>query len=131
MLRPLNTPAGDAVAEYRRLSVAAGTCVADVVEKMKENNAGAIGILHRDSGELVGLFTERHYLRNVIGERLDPARTPVETVMRERPATVMPEAPLYDCISTMAETWYRFLPVIEHNDHGQKFHGILAMRDLL
>jgi signal-transduction protein with cAMP-binding, CBS, and nucleotidyltransferase domain len=60
------------------------------LHKMVDNAVGALLVVD-DVGRLVGILTERDYLRKVVGVLPDYAHQPIKDVMTPKPETVRPE----------------------------------------
>ena len=99
--------------------------VRDVARKMSEKNIGAIAVL--DSGQLVGIFSERDLMTRVVVPGLDPDDTPVATVMTKSLVAARPEEEIGSALQKMQSLGCRHLPVV---DEG-KLMGMLSLRDLL
>jgi len=140
-LRRLDTRAGDLLPAYRTVensNVLMNTKVSDVVKVMTANNTGATVVTDKPlekGGKLVGMFSERTYLRAVLGQRKDPSKTDVSEVMEGgRRHMVHVDTPLFDCMKVLAESGLHYLPVYEDHPqwrHEQNIVGLMALRDLI
>jgi CBS domain-containing protein len=92
---------------------------------MNERNIGAVVVLEGD--QLAGIFTERDVLRRVVAPGLDPAVTPVSTVMSTMVVTCQPDLSLEDCAALMTNRGIRHLPVRDQSGLA----GMISIRDLL
>ncbi|MGQ7843061.1 CBS domain-containing protein [Granulosicoccus sp. 3-233] len=99
--------------------------VLDALRVMAERNIGAI--LITQGSNLLGIFTERHYARNVILEGRQSVDTPVRDVMSTEMFPVEPNQSVDDCMSLMTEHRVRHLPVM---GQGQLI-GIVSIGDLV
>lgn len=99
--------------------------VLDALRVMAERNIGAI--LITQGGNLLGIFTERHYARKVILEGRQSVDTPVRDVMSTEMFPVEPSQSVDDCMSLMTEHRVRHLPVM---GDGQLI-GIVSIGDLV
>jgi len=86
--------------------------VSAVSRKMASKNLGAVLVVR--NGLLVGIFTERDAVFRVIGQGLDPAKTPLHDVMTVQPMTLGPEKSFGHALVLMQENGFRHLPVIEN-----------------
>jgi len=111
---------GDAV-----LSVAPDATVLDAARCM--NDAGTGSVLVIEAGEVLGIFTERDVMRRVVAAQLDPATTPVRTVMTRELVTCEPGTEMEACALTMSERHIRHLPVLA----GGRLAGLVTSGDLL
>jgi len=96
-----------------------------VARKMSERNIGAIAVL--DSGQLVGIFSERDLMTRVVVPGLDPDETPVSNVMTTSLVAAKPEEEIGSALQKMQSLGCRHLPVV---DEGHLI-GMLSLRDLL
>ena len=99
--------------------------VLDALRVMAERNIGAI--LITQGGNLLGIFTERHYARKVILEGRQSVDTPVRDVMSTEMFPVEPSQSVDDCMSLMTEHRVRHLPVMG----GGQLIGIVSIGDLV
>ena len=96
-----------------------------VARKMSERNIGAIAVL--DSGQLVGIFSERDLMTRVVVPGLDPDETLVSNVMTTSLVAAKPEEEIGSALQKMQSLGCRHLPVV---DEGHLI-GMLSLRDLL
>ncbi len=99
--------------------------VRDVARKMSERNIGAIAVL--DSGQLVGIFSERDLMTRVVVPGLNPDDTPVANVMTKALVAAKPEEEIGSALQKMQSLGCRHLPVVD----GGTLIGMLSLRDLL
>jgi CBS domain-containing protein len=91
---------------------------------MWSNQTGSLLVM--DSDDLRGIITERDIMK-AVARGLDPAATPVSSVMTRDVLTVAPDTPLYEAARHMAARWIRHLPVVD----GDTVVGIVSQRDLV
>lgn len=91
---------------------------------MKRANIGAVVVTEGRSP--IGIFTERDLLNRVVAEGLNPAKTPLSSVMTPKPATVESSEPLDRVFSTLADRRFRNLPITEQ---GQVV-GLVSLTDI-
>jgi len=94
-------------------SVTPNTPIFETLELMDEKNIGAVLVL--DSGELVGIFSERDYARKVVLQGKSSKKTPVGEAMTGPVFCVRPDQPIEECMALMTDKRVRHLPVIEEN----------------
>ncbi|RZU98079.1 CBS domain-containing protein [Spiribacter vilamensis] len=99
--------------------------VADAVALMNRRNIGAVLVMTPDEA-LLGIFTERDVLRRVLGQRLDPAETPLESVMTREVFWIAPAATTDQALALVAQRNVRHLPVMD----DQRVLGMISVRDL-
>lgn len=106
-------------------SVEATETVFQALKIMAE--AGIGSVLVTEGGKVVGIYTERDYLRRGELEGRAAKETPIKTVMTARMVTVNLNASVAECSRLMEQHHVRHLPVV---DQGQ-IVGVVAMRDAL
>ena len=106
-------------------SVAPESMVYDALLLMAEHHIGALLVMRRD--ELVGIFSERDYAREVIIKGRTSATTAVQDIMSTKLITVSPDNTVEECMNLMSGKRIRHLPVL---DHGQVI-GLLSIGDLV
>jgi signal-transduction protein with cAMP-binding, CBS, and nucleotidyltransferase domain len=107
------------------LDIDAGASVLDAVKRMVEMNVGSL--LVREHGELIGIVTERDYLRRVTLQGRDERDTPVRDVMTSPLVAVTPETTVDECMALMTERRIRHLPVTVEGD----VVGIVSIGDVV
>jgi len=99
--------------------------VLDAVERMNRLRVGAMVVM--SEGRVRGMFTERDVLRRVMGERRDPAMTPVADVMTTDVICCPPSADIDDISAIMKEKRVRHLPVC---DKDGDLLGLISIGDV-
>ncbi len=99
--------------------------VLDAIQKMASNNIGALVVIEDD--EPVGIFTERHYARNVFLQGKSSPKTPVREIMATHVVCAGPEETVAECMAVMTDKRVRHLPVL---DEGRLI-GIVSIGDLV
>jgi CBS domain-containing protein len=104
----------------------AGASVLEAVQQMVEHNVGAL--LVTDGGKVVGIVTERDYLRRAAGE---PLATDAETSVREIMSTPLvvatPATPIEECMAIMTDRRIRHLPIV----HEDEVVAMVSIGDLV
>ena len=98
--------------------------VFDALKLMNKKNIGAV--LVQIDGYLVGILSERDYMRKVILDIHSSKKTKVSEVMTRDVITVTREDSVVHCIALMKKHHVRHLPVVE----GGKAIGMVSLRDL-
>lgn len=98
--------------------------VLECIDRMADRDVGSIVIMEGDA--IVGIFTERDYMRKIALEGRSSEETPVREVMTSKVATVQPDDSLVDGLRIMTEIWCRHLPVV---DEEENLLGIVSIRD--
>ena len=107
------------------LSVGPDASALDAAYLMNEHRVGALVVL--DGGKLAGIITERDFLRKVVGERRDPAETPVHAVMSREVVCCQAHTSLDEARTVLKNRRFRHLPVV---DECEALVGIISIGDL-
>jgi len=106
-------------------SVEPNAMVWDAIELMTEKSVGAL--LVTENQELLGIISERDYMRKVALLGRVSKSTAVKEIMTPNPITVTPEETMDACMTLMTEKRIRHLPVVADG----RIFGMLSIRDLL
>ncbi|MBC5992037.1 CBS domain-containing protein [Pontibacter cellulosilyticus] len=106
-------------------SVSPNDTVFSALEKMVENNIGALLVLNH--GKFEGIFTETDYARKVILRGKASKETLIKEIMTERPVTVTPDTTMEECMTLMTSKYIRHLPVFE----GRSLVGLISIGDIV
>ena len=107
------------------LKIDASATVYEALEKIVERNVGSI--LVTEGGEVVGIMTERDYLRKIAVQGRTSRDTKVSEIMSSPLVCVTPQTPLEETMAIMTDRRIRHLPVVENND----VVGILSIGDVV
>jgi len=99
--------------------------VFEAVEKMAEKEVGALAVISDE--RLVGIISERDYARKVILRGKSSREMQVREIMTGEVISVGPDHTVDDCMSLMAGSRIRHLPVL---DRGCLI-GIISIGDLV
>jgi len=99
--------------------------VYEALQLMADKNVGALPVV--ETGELVGIFSERDYARKVILKGKSSRETAVGELMSHPVFCVGPEQTIEGCMALMTEKRVRHLPVLEDN----ALAGIVSIGDVL
>lgn len=99
--------------------------VFDAIRQMAEKDVGSLVVI--EGGRPVGIFTERHYARNVFLKGKSSPKTPVRDAMTIRPIFALPEQTVEECMAVMTKHRIRHLPVLQ----GEDLVGIVSIGDLV
>lgn len=89
----------------------ADASVFEAVQRMVEMNVGSL--LVTDGGEVVGIVTERDYLRRVALEGRTDRETEVREIMSSPLIVVTPETTVDECMALMTDRRIRHVPVVD------------------
>ena len=107
------------------LEIEAGATVREAVRTMVDANVGSL--LVTSSGDVVGIVTERDYLRRVALEGRTDDDTTVGEIMTAPLVVVGPETSIDECMAVMTDRRIRHLPVVEDG----KVVGLVSIGDLV
>ena len=107
------------------VSVASTDSVLQALKIMTENKIGSVMVTEGD--KIVGIYTERDYLRKGEIEGRVAKDTLIGDVMTPRMVTVTRDTSVDQCIGLMKQYGIRHLPVLEN---GQLV-GMVSMRDVM
>jgi len=118
---------GDILGEKGRdvLTVDATATVYQAIERMVAANVGAL--LVTDGDGILGIMTERDYLRRVTLQGRDERETPVHEIMSTPVVYVTPETGIEECMALMTERRIRHAPVVD----GEELVGVVSIGDLV
>jgi signal-transduction protein with cAMP-binding, CBS, and nucleotidyltransferase domain len=109
----------------RVLKIEASASVFEAVQEMVEANVGSL--LVTDSDDIVGIVTERDYLRRVTLEGRTDKDTAVGEIMSAPLVVVTPETEIDECMAVMTDRRIRHLPVVDGGD----VVGVVSIGDLV
>ncbi len=99
--------------------------VEEALKMMAEKEIGAVLIMENDCP--VGIFSERHYARDVFLKGRASPTTTLRDVMEKKLIYVEPNQTAEACMALMTDKRIRHLPVLQNG----KLIGIISMGDLL
>ena len=118
----------DVLAEKQRgelLTIDGGEMVIDAVRKMVDANVGAL--LVTEKSRIVGILTERDYLRRVALEGRSSSSTEVREIMTSPLIVVEPQTRVDETMALMTDRRIRHLPVTE----GGEITGLISIGDVV
>ncbi len=107
------------------LTVDPDATVLDAIGKMSEHDVGAVVVL--EDGRPAGIFTERHYARNVFLKGRSSPKTAIRDVMERSVICVRPDSTVDEAMAIMTDRRVRHLPVLERD----RMVGIVSIGDLV
>jgi len=99
--------------------------VFDAIQKMADQDVGSLVVIEDDKP--VGIFTERHYAREVFLKGRHSPTTPIREIMSTRAIYASPEQTIEECMAVMTDKRIRHLPVL----YRGKLVGIVSIGDLV
>lgn len=106
-------------------SVAPTTTVFETLHLLADKDIGAVVVMDKD--KLVGIFSERDYVRQAIRDVETIKHRPVADFMTRDVVTITPEETVQDCMLYMTAHRIRHLPVVE----DEKLVGIITIGDVV
>ena len=107
-------------------TVSPDNTVAEVLQLLADKNIGAVPILQE--GKLVGIFSERDYVRNVISRGESLMDLPIKEIMTSQVRYVHPSQTLEEGMALMTSKHFRHLPVLSEE---QALLGIISIGDVV
>ncbi len=99
--------------------------VVDAIRVMAEKSAGTVLVMEGD--KMLGILSERDFMRKVVLANGDPVRMQVKDIMTRNVIFVKPDTTIEDCMELMTIEKIRHLPVLKEH----KVVGILSIGDLV
>ena len=106
-------------------SIAPEAMVYEALQLMADKNVGALLVL--ETGQLVGILSERDYARKVILLNKSSMTVPVREIMTGKVFYVSPESSIEECMAVMTEKRIRHLPVLENG----RLIGVISIGDVV
>ena len=106
-------------------SISPEATVIEALQILAEKRIGALLVLKDD--EIVGVVSERDFVRGIATERFCELERPVSEVMTYDVVTISPEDDIEDCMQVMTEEHIRHLPVV---DNGELI-GLVSIGDVV
>lgn len=110
---------------YDIWSITPDASVYDAVKLMADKAVGALLVL--ESGNLVGIISERDCTRKVILQEREPKDTPVREIMTSDVISVRPDQTVVECMALVTAKRIRHLPVLADD----QLIGIVSIGDLV
>jgi CBS domain-containing protein len=102
------------------------TAVSEAVKQMDQQRMGSLLVVENE--RLVGVFTERDVLCQIVADRRDPDTTTLREVMTEDPSTLTPDHMLAYALNFMHVGGFRHVPIVDEENRPL---GLLSVRDVL
>jgi CBS domain-containing protein len=95
-------------------SIEASATLKDALKLLSEKDIGALPVLN--DGKLVGIFSERDFVRAISNNPELPLESLVSELMTKDVLTVSPSDSVEYCMKLMTEQHIRHLPVLDNNE---------------
>lgn len=99
--------------------------VGDALAELARHNIGALPVVEGD--RVVGIFSERDFVRKVSKEGKTDLDLPVKAFMSEPVFFIRPDHSIDECMALMTEKRIRHLPVLEED----QLTGIISIGDVV
>lgn len=106
-------------------SIAPDAAVSDAIKIMADKNIGALLVL--EDKRVVGVFSERDYIRKAASEGSVPGDMAVQQLMSSEVLYITPAQSLDECMAFMTSHDIRHLPVLDND----KLAGLISIGDLV
>jgi CBS domain-containing protein len=110
---------------YRLLSVQEGSTVYEALQKMANEEVGALVVL--EGSDLAGILSERDCARKIILKGRDSRDTPVSDIMTRSVVCVTSETRVDACMSLMTDKRVRHLVVRDED----RLAGVISIGDVV
>jgi CBS domain-containing protein len=110
---------------YEIETIDSSASVFEALKLMADKEIGSLIVIQEEN--VVGLFTERDYARNIILKGRTSKETQVNEIMSSQVIAVKPEQTTEECMAIMTEKRVRHLPVMKDD----KLVGIISIGDLV
>ena len=107
------------------LTISPDSTVQDAIEIMAEKKISALPVMV--DGKVVGIISERDYIRKAAPKRLLPWEIRVEEIMTKDVISTTGTENIHTCMQIMSENRIRHLPTIEK----EKLIGIISITDIV
>jgi CBS domain-containing protein len=114
----------DIICNQKPVTMAQTASVQAACREMRDHRVGSVLVTDED-GMLVGIFTGRDAVCNVVAAGRDPVSTPLKDVMTAEPVTMGPEKSAIDALRLMWDGGFRHVPLIK----GEMILGVISRGD--
>lgn len=107
------------------LTIAPEATVQEALEIMASKRISSLPVTR--GPDLVGIFSERDYIRRAVPRRLAPWDVLVKEIMTEKVVCVTLDQTVRECMELMTSHRFRHLPVVD----GKLLVGMISISDLV
>ena len=107
------------------LTISPDETVQSAIEIMAYKHVSSLPVM--DGANLVGIISERDYIRKVAPERQLPWKILIKDFMTRKVIHVTPEETIENCMTIMTDKRIRHLPVLQ----GSNLVGMVSISDLI
>jgi CBS domain-containing protein len=111
--------------DQQLFTVAPDATVQAALEIMASKRVSSLPVMV--GSELVGIFSERDYIRRAVPKRIAPWDVLVKDLMTDKVICVTADQSVRECMELMTGNKFRHLPVVD----GKKLVGMLSISDIL
>ncbi len=111
--------------QSRVLTIEKDATVYQAIERMAEHNVGSLVVM--DGDDIVGIVTERDYLRDVALKGRSSKSTTISEIMSSQVIFAQPDDSIQRCMAVMTEHRFRHLPVTGPDG----LVGVVSLGDLV
>lgn len=114
----------DIVCNQNPLTMEQMATVKAACEQMRKRRAGSV-LVTDEKGALVGIFTGRDAVCNVLAAGKSASKTTLKQVMTANPTTMSPDKTAIDALRLMWDGGFRHVPLVERG----KVQGVVSRGD--
>ena len=111
--------------EQNIFTISPESTVLEAISLMADQGIGALVVTQQE--KVVGILSERDYMRKVTLMKRTSEETTVSEIMTAKVLTVTKSTTVEDCLGLMTERHLRHLPVVEND----KLIGLISIGDLV
>ena len=104
------------------------TKIIEVINFFNEKDVGCVLVINKESGKLIGIFTERDVIRKLVDKGLDLHKEAIEKYMTRNPDTLYLNDPIAYALNRFAVCGYRHIPLVDENNIPV---GFLSIKDII